>query len=47
MNSAIDRMRSAQDMIRLLLGNADAEEADAVIQTFVIDRHADAVDTMP
>lgn len=33
------RLRSAQDMIRLLLGNADAVEADAVLKNY-----ADAVD---
>jgi len=38
----IIRMRSAQDMVRLLLGNADAVEADAIIETFVIDK-SDAV----
>lgn len=38
----VARLRAAQDMVRLLLGNADAAEADAVIKTFVLD-NADAV----
>jgi hypothetical protein len=42
MEEMIMRMRSAQDMVRLLLGNADAVEADAVTANFVID-NADAV----
>jgi hypothetical protein len=43
MEETIMRLRSAQDMVRLLLGNADAVEADAVIANFVIDADADAV----
>lgn len=39
MDEQIMRLRSAQDMIRLLLGNADAVEADAVLKNY-----ADAVD---
>ena len=35
---AVARLRSAQDMVRLLLGNADAVEADAVVAKFVTDR---------
>ena len=35
---AVARLRAAQDMIRLLLGNADAQEADAVLAKFVTDR---------
>lgn len=37
----VARLRAAQDMVRLLLGNADAREADAVIKGFVLD-NADA-----
>jgi len=33
----IERLFAAQDMLRLLLGNADAEEADAVTAQFVKD----------
>jgi hypothetical protein len=32
----IMRLRSAQDMVRLLLGNADAAEADAVIKLYAV-----------
>ena len=32
----IMRLRAAQDMVRLLLGNADAEEADAVIKEYAV-----------
>lgn len=34
---SVQRLRAAQDMVRLLLGNAEQEEADAVIVGFVID----------
>lgn len=37
MEDQIRRLRAAQDMVRLLLGNADAVEADAVTKTYVID----------
>lgn len=30
------RLRSAQDMIRLLLGNADAADADAVLKDYAV-----------
>ena len=33
----IRRLRAAQDMVRLLLGNADRDEADAVIARFAVD----------
>lgn len=33
----VGRLRAAQDMVRLLLGNVEREEADTVIVTFVID----------
>ena len=32
----IMRLRSAQDMLRLLLGNADAVEADAVLLEYAV-----------
>lgn len=35
--TTIERLRSAQDMLRLLLDNADAAEADAVLAEFVKD----------
>lgn len=35
MTADVDRLRAAQDMVRLLLGNADAVEADAVIAAYV------------
>lgn len=38
MKDQVERLRSAQDMLRLLLGNAEARDADAVLATFVIDR---------
>jgi hypothetical protein len=38
MDETIMRLRSAQDMLRLLLGNADSKDADAVLASFVIDR---------
>ena len=38
MIETIERLRAAQDMLRLLLGNADAKDADAVLATFVTDR---------
>ncbi len=34
MEEMIMRLRSAQDMVRLLLGNADAVEADAVLKEY-------------
>lgn len=37
MTDTVDRLRAAQDMIRLLLGNADAAEADAVTAQFAKD----------
>lgn len=37
MNDTIERLLAAQDMLRLLLGNADAAEADAVTAQFVKD----------
>lgn len=39
---AVARLRAAQDMIRILLGNADAQEADAVLAAYATDRNADA-----
>jgi hypothetical protein len=36
MEDQIMRLRSAQDMVRILLGNADAEEADAVLREYVL-----------
>lgn len=30
------RLRAAQDMVRLLLGNADAVEADAVLKDYAV-----------
>ncbi len=36
MEEQIMRLRSAQDMIRLLLGNADAVEADAVMKEYAV-----------
>jgi hypothetical protein len=36
MDEQIDRLRSAQDMIRILLGNADAAEADAVLAGYAV-----------
>ena len=32
----IMRLRSAQDMLRLLLGNAEREEADAVLAEYAV-----------
>lgn len=32
----VARLRAAQDMVRLLLGNADAQEADAVIKEYAV-----------
>jgi len=32
----VQRLRAAQDMIRLLLGNADAAEADAVLKEYAL-----------
>lgn len=40
MEETIARLRAAQDMLRLLLGNADAVEADEVTAQFVLDRAA-------
>jgi hypothetical protein len=34
MEETIMRLRSAQDTVRLLLGNADAAEADAVLAEY-------------
>jgi uncharacterized UPF0146 family protein len=33
---AVARLRAAQDMIRILLGNADAVEADAVLKDYAV-----------
>ncbi len=32
----VERLRAAQDMIRILLGNADAVEADTVMRDYVL-----------
>ena len=34
---SIQRLRAAQDMVRLLLGNAEREEVDTVIARFAVD----------
>jgi hypothetical protein len=36
MEEQIARLRAAQDMVRLLLGNADAAEADAVMKDYAV-----------
>lgn len=36
MEDQIARLRAAQDMIRILLGNADKEEADAVLKKYAV-----------
>ena len=38
----VERLRAAQDMVRLLLGNAEREEADAVIAKFAVDNAGDS-----
>jgi hypothetical protein len=35
------RLRAAQDMVRLLLGNAEASEADQVVAEWVLDNAGD------
>jgi hypothetical protein len=36
MEEKIARLRAAQDMLRLLLGNADRSEADAVLAEYAV-----------
>lgn len=36
MEDTVMRLRAAQDMIRILLGNAEAEEADAVVKDYAL-----------
>lgn len=36
MEEKIARLRAAQDMLRLLLGNADKPEADAVLVQYAV-----------
>jgi hypothetical protein len=36
MEEKIMRLRAAQDMVRILLGNADAAEADAVLKDYAV-----------
>lgn len=36
MEDTVVRLRAAQDMIRILLGNAEAEEADAVVKDYAL-----------
>lgn len=37
-DDAVARLRSVQDMLRLLLGNADAVEADAVLKSYAVQK---------
>lgn len=39
---AIQRLRAAQDMVRLLLGNSEAAEADLVVAGYVVDKTGQA-----
>jgi hypothetical protein len=36
MEEQIMRLRAAQDMLRLLLGNAEAKDADAVLKGYAV-----------
>lgn len=36
MEEQIMRLRAAQDMVRILLGNAEAKEADAVMREYAV-----------
>lgn len=36
MEEQIRRLRAAQDMVRILLGNAEAQDADAVMKDYTL-----------